>query len=760
MDYVRRPARVFSLGVFLFWVVVFLPVMVTGEERAEFTGKVVERWTGQPLEDVRVVIEELELSIETDEDGRFRIKAVAPGRYELSVSLAGFKEYTKKINLKPGEIEEITIRLEPEAAITLEEITVRGEEEKLPTREVSRRVMEFEELSTLPGAGGDVLKAMESLPGVGRSPMGGFYQGLVVRGSSPEDSLIFLDRHFVPMLYHFGGLISIFNSDLVDEVNFYAGGYDIKYNDAMGGIIDIIIRPPRMDKWGGYIDTNFLYAGALAEGPLSENSGMYVAARRSTIDFIIPLVIPDDAGISFTVVPRFYDYQARYVHLLDGKHTLSVLFFGSDDKMEMFTDSAGDHEPELQGDFYMSLYFHQGSVSWDWEPSSRFKNELSLFILYLYQRILLGEDVYINTKILPVGLTDDVTYRLSDWQTLRMGAYIANVDFAFDLNIIRPPKEGDPYVSFANQEKIKAEADENFQSPGFYLSDELQPVPGFLIVPGLHIPYNNYMDDFYVDLRLNSRYEFIPDYTVKAAVGTFHQPPQGDELISPFGDRDLEMERAIHYIVGFEHEVKEGFELDVQGYYKDMSNLVVSNTDVNLDRIYTNEGTGFVYGAEVLFKYKLRDKIFGWFAYSYAKSKRKDGPDEDWRLFDGDMPHNFVGVLSFTPWKNWRFGFRWQYTSGLPYTPVLDSIYNADNNTYIPVMGSVNSERNAAFHQLDVRIDKAWRFTRWDFSLYLDVQNAYLQQNAIGYDYNHDFREKEEITQIPIIPSIGMKATF
>lgn len=729
------------------------------EEKAELAGTVEEKWSGRPLEDAWVEIDGMDLDERTDSKGRFRIRSVPPGKYLVRVSIGGYREYTKKVTLAPGKTRELTIRLEPEAAVTLEEITVRGEEFKPPPKEVSQRVIEFEEITTLPGAGGDVLRVLESMPGVGRQPMGGGYPGLIVRGSSPEDSIIFLNRHFVPLLYHFGGLISTFNSDLVDEINFYAGGYDIKYNDAMGGIIDVVARPPRFDRWGGYVDTNFIYAGALAEGPLSDKSAMYVAARRSTFDFIIPYVIPDDAGISFTVVPRFFDYQTSYVHLLDDRHTISVLLFGSDDKMEMFTETSGENEPDLHGNFFMSLYFHEGSVKWEWEPSPRLKNDFSVFLIYLYQRILLGEDIYVNTKILPAGFTDDIRYSLGDSHTLRAGVFAVNVNFAFDLNIIRPPKEGDPYVSFANEEKIEAHVDNSSQGTGFYLADDIQPAEGLLITPGVHVAYNHYMEDVYADMRLYTRYEFVPTYSVKAAVGTFHQPPQGDELIPPFGNRDLAVERAIHYILGFEHEVQQGLDLDVQAYYKQMDDLVVRAGE-SLDSPYTNQGKGFVYGAEVLLKYKLGDRIFSWFAYSYAISKRKDRPDEDWRLFDGDMPHNFVGVFSFRFAKTWRLGFRWQYTSGLPYTPVLDSVYNADNNTYIPVMGPVNTERNPSFHQMDVRIDKEWRFRTWDLSVYLDVQNAYLQQNALGYDYSFDFTEKEEITQIPIIPSIGFKAAF
>ena len=70
---------------------------------------------------------------------------------------------------------------------------------------------------------------------------------------------------------------------------------------------------------------------------------------------------------------------------------------------------------------------------------------------------------------------------------------------------------------------------------------------------------------------------------------------------------------------------------------------------------------------------------------------------------------------------------------------------------------AINSRRLPAFHQLDLRIAKRWRFTGWSLELYLDVQNVYNQGNVEAYQYSYDLRERTEITGLPILPSIGLR---
>jgi len=129
------------------------------------------------------------------------------------------------------------------------------------------------------------------------------------------------------------------------------------------------------------------------------------------------------------------------------------------------------------------------------------------------------------------------------------------------------------------------------------------------------------------------------------------------------------------------------------------------------------------------------------------------------RRFDHDQPHNLVAAAS---WKlgAWSVGGRFRYASGLLHTPVVDSVYLADLDLYQPIYGETNSERMAASHQLDVRIDRRFRFDSWQLSAYLDVSNVYANPRVFGYTHEFDYSEREPETDLPILPSIGLRGEF
>ncbi len=123
-----------------------------------------------------------------------------------------------------------------------EEVLVKGEH---PTREVTRRTLGREEIEHSPGTHGDALLSLQNLPGVARPPP--FNGALVVRGSAPDDTNIFIDGTNVPLVYHFGGLSSVVPTELLEKIDFYPGNYSAQYGRGMGGIVDVGIRDPKRD---------------------------------------------------------------------------------------------------------------------------------------------------------------------------------------------------------------------------------------------------------------------------------------------------------------------------------------------------------------------------------------------------------------------------------------------------------------------------------------------------------------------------------
>ena len=120
-------------------------------------------------------------------------------------------------------------------------------------------------------------------------------------------------------------------------------------------------------------------------------------------------------------------------------------------------------------------------------------------------------------------------------------------------------------------------------------------------------------------------------------------------------------------------------------------------------------------------------------------------------------------MLNYRHSKRWSFGLSWRYHSGAPYSPVIGSysVTDPDGNTRLrPQYGETNSRRLPAYHRLDLRVDRDFVYNRFLIDAYLEIINAYNHENISGYSYNPEYTKRENVAQLPLIPSIGVKVTF
>src|SRR5262245_44221288 len=92
------------------------------------------------------------------------------------------------------------------------------------------------DLRTLPGTANDALRAAQVLPGVARLPYS--FGGIVMRGTSPRDNVVYLDGIEVPIAFHFGGISSFYPSSLLEGITVINGGMPAEYGRAQGGMIE------------------------------------------------------------------------------------------------------------------------------------------------------------------------------------------------------------------------------------------------------------------------------------------------------------------------------------------------------------------------------------------------------------------------------------------------------------------------------------------------------------------------------------------
>jgi len=287
-----------------------------------------------------------------------------------------------------------------------------------------------------------------------------------------------------------------------------------------------------------------------------------------------------------------------------------------------------------------------------------------------------------------------------------------------------------------------------------YNEIEITPFVGTRIVPGVRLDYSKDIKSWDVQPRVTVRQDIhhaYPRTTLKGGIGRFAQPPQPQESSPVFGVSGLVSNVANHYGGGIEQEITQQIELGVEGFFRQYDRRVVARIG--------NVGEGRAYGLETLLRYRPDDRFFGFVAYTLSRSVRKDGPDEPERLFNFDQTHILTAVGSYRLGRGWEVGARMRYVSGSLVTPQTYGFYDATVGAYIPLNGFPPfSQRNPAFHQLDVRIDKTWTLgptTR--IAAYLDLYNAYNQANVEGTSYNFNQTQSTNASGIPILPSLGIR---
>ena len=725
------------------------------EPKGALRGRIREKGTRAPAAGVTVTIPALGRSAVTDDDGRFEIGGLPPGKVAVQIPPSQYEETTAEAEIPVEGAAELDIRLAKDPYASFRTV-IRGED-KAP--QPVKRQLEVKEIQKIPGVSGDALKAVQNLPGVARAPFGAGQ--IVTRGSAPEDTAFRVDDLYLPQLYHFGGIYSVFNTDLVETLDYYPGGFSVLQGGATAGLIDVRLAKGRLDRWGGYFDINVFHAAGFASGPVWEDGSLTLAARRSYIDAILPAVIPDDANVSFNTAPVYYDYQAKLDTKLGRDDDLRVFVFGSDDQLKLILKEPAAGSPAVRDNVSTHLLFHyvQGRWTHRFDRDTTLATSLQVGMQELNANVGTDIDFFIYSGL--VLLRTDLTTRLSDAFTLRVGTD-SNIN-AFRVNIRAPlpPKEGETPSPLGSTEVFQSDEDGVSVRGGIYTEAIAEPLPGLTLTGGVRLDlYGGFYEAVTVDPRTAIRWKVGDTTTLKAGIGTYHRAPDPDETSKEFGNPGLSPERTTQYSIGVEQDIWEGLSVDVQGFYKDLADLVASNPDPFSDLRYLNTGTGRIFGAEVLLRQRLGRWFWGWIAYTVSRSERHDAEDQPLRLFDFDQTHVLTMVASFTLPLEFEVGARFRYATGNPETPVTGAVFDADVGVYTRIAGEKSSIRIPDFHQLDLRVDKTWTFEDWVLTTYIEVQNVYNRANPEGIRYNYNFRQSDTVSGLPIIPGFGVKGEF
>lgn len=735
-----------------------------GAATPDLHGRVTDSTTGWPVAGARVEISAPDGQVATvgvDDAGDFTAADLPCGRLSVVVIALDFERWRGTVDLPcdGGDAGELDVELDPEAHVISDMVV----EESRPDQEPTRRELSREVVEKLPGFGGDVIKSVQALPGVARPAV--YDPGaVIVRGSSQFDTRYFLDGIDIPLLFHYGGVKSTYNSQALSRVDLFPGGYNTRYGGSVGGVIEVTGRPGRVDRWHREIDVSLLDASVLAEGPIGENVTVLVNARRSYAGEVLDAALSGNDDVKLAAVPYYWDVVGRLDWTPSRRDDVFLTVFAAKDRMELIfpdEDLGSTDVSEATNAVDYGISFDRWILGWDRDLSATLRNELraavggtrsfgNTFGFFRFE-----SDTPIRT------VREQLIWRPSDGLTVNGGLDAVWAPVNYDVEVVGYPASLEEQM---------------FSDVGVYANMELRPSERLTLMPGARWDHYGHLDEGAPSLRLTSRYRLNRKHTLTGAVGTYNQAPQpiGQSTDPIYGNPDLPPTTATHLVLGDEWDMGDGLNLKTEVYYNTQDDIPAPAQDVG--EAFLPDADGRMYGLELMLRYSGSERFFGWLSYGLSKSERRyarlpspdvtDWSPDAWVPYEFDQTHHLEAVGSWSFANGWSLGGRLQYVSGNPDTPILGysgTVYEFDSDTgdYEPVSGEYLSGRVEPYVRLDLRVDRDFR--RWgaDWTVYLDVQNASspLYDSPEGYVYNYDYSRRKEYGGI-IMPALGLRVAF
>ena len=712
-------------------------------------GRVIDRLTRRPVAYAAVVLDgQGDKGASTDSTGRFAIERVRPGIYRLAASCIGYRNTLTPEYVVSAATPFIEIELVEDAA-QLDAVTVTPTPfRRTAESPVGLQVIGLREIEKSPGANRDVSRIVRSYPGVSFSPVG-YRNDLIVRGGGPSENVFYMDGIEIPNINHFatqgasGGPVSIVNADLVREISFYTGAFPADRAGALSSVLDFRLRDGDPEKHSFKATLGASEVSLSGNGPLSERTTYLFSVRQSYLQLLFKML-----GLPF--LPNYIDAQIKIKSKLSARDELTVLGLTGIDNMRLNTDEKGEEAeyllsylPRIRQETFTvgAVYRHYaGQHTQSVSLSHNYLNNRNL--KYLRNDDSSEDNLTLRLRSVEQKTTlraENRTY-LGRW-TVREGVEVNYSDYTnrtlqrlytdrTQLSDYRTRLGIVGWGLFAGAEY--ASADKRFTASAGLRADGCD--------------YSGRMARLWnrPSPRASVSYALAPAWSVSGSAGLYYQLPAytalGFKRDDRLGNQSLDYMRVGIFSAGIDWRLRDRLIVSIEGFRKGYDRIPLSLADgiplVCKGDDYGTVGAeplvstaeGRAYGAELTARWQIPGKINLVGSATLFRSEYRNGQG---RYVPSAWDNRYVVNLSGTydlP-RSWSVGARLSWIGGAPYTPYdeakssLVSAWDAQGRPYYDY-ARYNTERLAAFGQLDLRIDKTFYFRRCMLGLYIDLQNV------------------------------------
>lgn len=551
----------------------------------------------------------------SDNDGIVFLNGIPNGKQKIKFSAIGYDSKIIEVEILPKKIIYIEVSLD-ENPIEIAEVKIIGSKARSQSdTRVSVIELNPKNAKILPGAAEDVLRTLQSLPGV-LAP-NDFSSQLIVRGSGPDQNLIIIDDVEIFNPYRLYGAVSMFNPDAVSDINLISGGFPAKYGDRLSAVLDVTNKEGTKNAYlSGSLNASIISANLILEGknPFDVNGSWTINSRRTYYDLIIEPFIKKAGLVEENVsLPNFYDVQSKFVFgpfkghkfilngiysqdgvdVISGKQRKTADSISINNLTKNNVVSIAWHysaKRKLFNKLTLSYYKNSGATNFDSEildPSLN-RKDFENILPDTLSPYLLGFKFDNDFTFKKTAFDDKLTYQLTN-HTIEAGTGVDLIETIVNFRFRIDPQLKSFFSANPNFRAVFSDIKETkrYKRIKIYVQDNISLSQNLFLQPGIRYDYYEILNKYYIAPRISASYAFDNVTTLRAMFGVYYQSPGYEKLrdqnilfdLSETYTNNLQAERAYHYVLGFEHWLTNEWNFTVEAYQKEFSNLIVQKVE-------------------------------------------------------------------------------------------------------------------------------------------------------------------------------------
>ncbi len=737
-------------------IAVFMDTCLQARAQGTIHGYVSDANTGETLLLANVVLAGTSTGVATNNVGYYNLSGLEAGTYQVIFSYIGFQISKKEVTLSEGERLRLDVKLSEEPVLSEGVMVVAERDDEDEQLQIGVGRMPVRLVTQLPALfEADLFRSLQMLPGI--KAASDFSSGLVIRGGSPDQTLIMLDRTTVYNPSHFFGLFSTFNPDAIKDVQIYKGNYPARFGGRLGSVVDVYNKDGNREQMQGKVSLGLLASRLSLEGPLGKGSWMF-AARRSMVEPILAALRESQRGIPDKFY--FYDINAKVNYDAGQRDRFSLGMYTGTDKLVISPAE----------DFDIDLPYGNRTANLTWTH---------LFSHQLFANFTFTGSRYFNLPELNVGGS---LYKREN--TISEYAIKGDVEYVPGKKHAMEGGVWAGQLKFKLRDEGQGEGEFDLRTNTFYgtayLQDAWKPSAFWTIKTGAHLQVFTASNHVSVEPRISIEHQPTQAIRFQAAYGRYHQFLSLASFLSNSAldiwlasGKGVAPARGDQFGLGMKTALREGLRFDAEVYYRTMKNLFEldprAQDPVGLEyKDYFHHGKGNAYGVELMLE-KNTGEHTGFIGYTYGNTRRKfdDSNGGEYYPMRFDRTHEWNAVVNYDLSRTWRTTLAFSYATGQPYTRALgrtqfDNPFSSGAVDQV-VVGRVNASRLPGYHRLDLGFTRLGRFFGiGESELQIQVVNAYNRRNVWFYEYDLESNpvSVDPIKMLPLLPNISYTVSF